>query len=175
MKHVVSEDSSLLGTQNKSRAETEGEGTATEEVDTRTEEPFLQVFCDFYALNIETDKGTVTTEVLYVPTFLLDAGKFDLKKSASIHDIAEEIFLLNVFPGDTKVHKLDHINILFEGVVEGVEAIVDGGIETTDASLATEGNKIGRGGQVPVFMTPHLACGTNTGLGLVNNKGDLII
>ena len=74
MQHVVSEDSSLLGPQDKSRAKTEGEGTAAEEVDARTEEPLLQVVSDFWALNIEADEGAVTTQVLYVATLFLDTG-----------------------------------------------------------------------------------------------------
>lgn len=175
MQHVVSEDSSLLGPQNKGRAETEREGTAAEEVDARVEEPLLQVVSDFRALHIEADEGTVTTQVLYVATLLLDTGQFDLEKSAGVHHIAEEVLPLDVFPGDTEVDELDHIDILFEGIVEGVEAVINGGVETTDASLATKGHHIGRGLQVPVLVAPHFSSGTDTGLGLINYEGDLIV
>jgi hypothetical protein len=54
---------------------------------------------------------------LDITTFLLDAGQFDLKKSAGVQNVRKEVLLLYMFPGDAKVEQLYHINILLERVL----------------------------------------------------------
>lgn len=55
------------------------------------------------------------------------------------------------------------------------ESVCKGGIESTDASFASEGNDIWGGGKVPVFITPHFASATNAGSSFINNEGNLVV
>lgn len=74
VQHVLSEDGTLLGSQDKSRAQTEGECTASEQVDAGAEEPFLQIISDFLVLYVEADEGTLPSYVRDITSLLLDAS-----------------------------------------------------------------------------------------------------
>ena len=181
IQQAVPQDGGLLGSKDECWAETEGVTTASHQVNAGAEEVFLHALCNLGARHVETDEGTVPSDVREDATLSLYAHQLNLKEGAGVANVAEEVLLLDGLPCDTEVQELDHVNILLKSeavkvaVSDLVESAIDSGVEATDAGLASECNDICGCAQVPVLVCPHLAGCADTGLGLIDHKDDLVI
>lgn len=79
-------------------------------------------------------------------------------------------------PSNSKADNLRQVQVLVESSAVGVLADIVAREESADASLATEGDNIGRTTvsflEVPVFVAPHLTSLAHTRLRLVHDEGN---
>lgn len=128
-----------------------------------------------FICHIETNKCTITSNVLANVLLSLHSLKFNLEEGTGIIDITKQVLLLDIFPGEAKVNQFDHIYILLEsnGIVIISNSEIKGREETANSCSLSKCDNISRICQIPVFTTPEFSSWPNTSLSLIDNEGDV--
>ena len=170
---TFSELGCMLGLQNQSRSQTECFRTTSQKIYTWLEEVPLHFLSCVFECCIKSNKCSISSHVVNESIFFSHSVEFYLEEGACVLNQIQKIFLLDLFPNNTKVEQFNHINCLFKIPSIVLLFKVNSAVISTDSCSSSKGQNVRFFLQKPMFITPELSSSTNTCFGFINNERNL--
>ena len=155
----LSEYSGILHAQLHGGSQSDCLGSALENMNASLEEVPLDAVGSFWGLAVEAQMSSIASNVADLSSLPANSFQLNLEEAARVLLEMEEVLRSNNLPDIAVVEKLHHINVLLERCALFIQSVVEGRVESAEATLATEGHEIWSLSilKVPVLMSPVLA------------------